>query len=426
MNSAPHRWRFFRAGGFDQVRLDTGADLLAMEQPDQKLWVALSCPVRGIEFDARTLALIDEDGDGHLRAPELIAAVRWASERLKDPETLARKQPGVSIADIRDESDKGARIVAAACALLCNLGKGEGDVVSVGEASSAQARFAERSLAAWEAARNSARPLGEATEAAHASVAAVTEKVEDYFVHCRLAAFDTRAAGALNVAEGAFTSLAAGMLNAQAEGIAALPLARVEAGAPLPLRHGVNPAWAEAIGALRDSAVTPLCGVRDSLAETDWQTIKAQSARFDAGKFAGIFAAVGLAIGAIGTALAAMVTGLLALKWWQIPLALAGPGAGYFRSSGDSRLVQAEKPQPRPDSGCQRLGDKRPRLHQHSLRHVAHPDRAIAGQRRALAHRSLRRKENALEPLPRHTRGSGPGRPGLAVPRHAALIAGTT
>ncbi|MEY4863894.1 MAG: hypothetical protein RLZ51_1989, partial [Pseudomonadota bacterium] len=47
-------------------------------------------------------------------------------------------------------------------------------------------------------------------------------------------------------------------------------------------------------------------------------------AAFDAGKFAGIFAAVGLAIGAIGTALASVVTGFLGLKAWQIPMALAG------------------------------------------------------------------------------------------------------
>jgi hypothetical protein len=45
---------------------------------------------------------------------------------------------------------------------------------------------------------------------------------------------------------------------------------------------------------------------------------------FDVGKFAGIFAAIGLAVGAIGTALASVVTGLFALKWWQMPLALVG------------------------------------------------------------------------------------------------------
>jgi hypothetical protein len=33
-----------RAGGFDQVKLETGADLLNLDQLDQKLWVALACP----------------------------------------------------------------------------------------------------------------------------------------------------------------------------------------------------------------------------------------------------------------------------------------------------------------------------------------------------------------------------------------------
>jgi hypothetical protein len=45
---------------------------------------------------------------------------------------------------------------------------------------------------------------------------------------------------------------------------------------------------------------------------------------FDAGKFAGIFAAVGLALGALGTAVASLVTGFLGLKAWQMPLALGG------------------------------------------------------------------------------------------------------
>ena len=45
---------------------------------------------------------------------------------------------------------------------------------------------------------------------------------------------------------------------------------------------------------------------------------------FDVGKFAGIFAAIGLAVGAIGTAIASMLTGLLGLKGWQMPLALIG------------------------------------------------------------------------------------------------------
>ena len=58
------------AAGITQVQLDSGADLLNLSSLDQKLWVALSCPVKGIEFDARTLAFVDSDGDGQVRAPE--------------------------------------------------------------------------------------------------------------------------------------------------------------------------------------------------------------------------------------------------------------------------------------------------------------------------------------------------------------------
>jgi len=45
---------------------------------------------------------------------------------------------------------------------------------------------------------------------------------------------------------------------------------------------------------------------------------------FDIAKFAGIFAAIGLAFGAIGSVLASVVGGFLALTWWKMPLAFLG------------------------------------------------------------------------------------------------------
>src|ERR1035438_10789430 len=77
-------------GGRDQVPLSTADDLLALGELDQKLWVALSCPVQGLQIDERTLTLIDSDGDGHVRPPEVIAAVTWACARLKDPGLLLK------------------------------------------------------------------------------------------------------------------------------------------------------------------------------------------------------------------------------------------------------------------------------------------------------------------------------------------------
>jgi len=52
--------------------------------------------------------------------------------------------------------------------------------------------------------------------------------------------------------------------------------------------------------------------------------IKPKKEPFDIGKNVGIFAAIGLAVGAIGTAVASIVTGLVALKWWQMILAITG------------------------------------------------------------------------------------------------------
>lgn len=45
---------------------------------------------------------------------------------------------------------------------------------------------------------------------------------------------------------------------------------------------------------------------------------------FDIAKFAGIFAAIGMAVGMIGTALASIFKGLFALKWWQLIVLFVG------------------------------------------------------------------------------------------------------
>jgi hypothetical protein len=73
-----HAWKFFRAGGVDQVVLATADDLVSLHTLDQKLRVALACPVEGVEMDARSLAMLDLDGDGRIRPPEILAAIARA------------------------------------------------------------------------------------------------------------------------------------------------------------------------------------------------------------------------------------------------------------------------------------------------------------------------------------------------------------
>jgi hypothetical protein len=61
-----HQWHFFRAGGVDQVSLKSGADLLALPELDQKLWVALAMPTRDVAIDPATMDLLDGDKDGRV------------------------------------------------------------------------------------------------------------------------------------------------------------------------------------------------------------------------------------------------------------------------------------------------------------------------------------------------------------------------
>src|SRR3954469_7795839 len=95
-----HVWKFFRVGGFDQVSITSGADIAHIGELDQKLWAALACPVRGLEFDERTMALIDSDKDGRVRAPEIISAVTFADDHLKDIGTIIKGVDRLALAEI--------------------------------------------------------------------------------------------------------------------------------------------------------------------------------------------------------------------------------------------------------------------------------------------------------------------------------------
>jgi hypothetical protein len=159
-------------------------------------------------------------------------------------------------------------------------------MISVEAASAAEAEYTARALAAWEASGAAARPLGEATEAASATLADVREKLDDFFVRCRLAAFDVRAGETLNASDDALKSLAGASLSAAHADIAALPLARVGAGATVPLGaaidSGINPAWATRIAAFREAVVVPLLGARAALTESDWLAVQDQLAVYSA------------------------------------------------------------------------------------------------------------------------------------------------
>ncbi len=65
--------------------------------------------------------------------------------------------------------------------------------------------------------------------------------------------------------------------------------------------------------------------VKSDLSAVEKSEVKKNEAvagTFDIAKYAGIFAAVGMAVGMIGSALVAVGSGIMGLKWWQFPLVI--------------------------------------------------------------------------------------------------------
>jgi hypothetical protein len=335
-----HTWRFFRAGGFDQVRFESGADLLNLGQLDQKLWAALSCPTRGVEFDTKTLDLIDADKDGRIRAPEILAIVKWACSMVKNPDDLLRSADAIELSSINDATPEGKQLLASARQILINLGKKDAASISVDDASDttkifAQTKFNGDGIIPADSAEDEATkavindiiaclgadtdrsgkpgisqakadqffadalahsdwakkaetdaanilPLGDKTADAIGAFKAVRAKVDDFFARCRLAAFDSRALAALNRQESEYLALAAKDMTITSSEVSGFPLARIEANKALPLKDGLNPAHASAISALQALVIKPMLGDKAALTEAEWASISAKLSAYEA------------------------------------------------------------------------------------------------------------------------------------------------
>ena len=327
-----NNWRFSRVGGFDQVCLDSGNDVLHLDRLDQKLWAALSCPTHGLEFDEKTLRLIDSDGDGRIRAPELIAAVQWAASALKNPDDLLKGENFLPLAAINDATPEGQEILAAAKRVLTNLGKAESTVVTVEDAADTVKIFAEtrfngdgvvpayaaedeavravveeimacigsepdrsgapgvsveklelffkscRDFTTWwsDAEKEQDRALSVFMNSGGepaAAFLAVRAKVDDFFLRCSLAEYDASAVEALNPSAEEYRTAASNGAGDSRDFLAKFPISRIEAGASLPLSASVNPAWAEAVAGLRAKVVAPVLGEKDALTAAEWEAL---------------------------------------------------------------------------------------------------------------------------------------------------------
>lgn len=324
-------WKFQRMGGLDQVTLRTAEELRHLGELDPKLWVILSCPASGLEFDARTLALIDTDKDGRIRIPEVVAAVDWACARLADPASLVDAPVAMPLAAITTATEDGRRLVATARSILKKRGKPETDAltqedVEIAVATAAQNTFNGdgvfppldelgdvikgfvadalavvggvadaggkpgigrpqadafmKAVADWRTWRTSVdqapHPLGPDTASAWDLLSHLKGKIDDYFLRVQFAAYAPQSTAALNVEDKVKTPAETGLLEPAT--LTGLPLAHIGAGgadAPLRASSGFNPAWADDMRRFF-AAMKPLLPTPDAMSREDWQALQAR------------------------------------------------------------------------------------------------------------------------------------------------------
>ena len=221
-----YKWKWTKEGRMAQVRFVTGEDIARLAELDQKCWAALSMPTTGVRFDARMLELMDADGDGRIRTPEVIAAVDFL------------KAKNVNLDDLLTPSEADRKKLADVLARQADL------------AASAPSAADKQALADWEAKGQTPEVavFGEATAAGEAALAAVESVIDAFF--------------------------------APPED---MPLVTEAPDVTLPLRDHLNPKHLEAIMAFADACVKPVLG--DGVTSIDrigWKKVKAAFAPYRA------------------------------------------------------------------------------------------------------------------------------------------------
>lgn len=331
---AKHRWSFDRLGGFDQVRLASDADWLALSTLDAKLWAVLSCPSRQLAVDNATFDLLDADHDGRVRVSEVQQSVVWACDVLMSPSLLSRRRAEFVLTDLRSDTQLGELLASVAKDVLEQAGLPLESAVNLPLVADAIARFAQQPfngdgvitaqsvndpelldaladvmqsvgrsedvsgqlgidsslldtfVAAvddrlrWldEANTAGAFVLGEQTEAAIAALDAVSAKIDDFFTRASLVAFDAQSMSALNPSLPIYEAMYGNLLTDATQDIAALPIAQVSAHATLSFSSGINPAWRHSLDSFYQKVVLPVLGERLALTLTDWQQLQQQFA----------------------------------------------------------------------------------------------------------------------------------------------------
>ncbi len=272
-----YTWTFNTIGGVTRVTINSGEDIAHLHELDQKLWTVLSCPVKGLEFDEATLRMLDTDGDEKIRVNEIVAASKWLTGALKNNDLLLNGNDSIALADLNADDEGGAAIIESSQRLLQKKGS-EGETISLADVADIKKAFDEKVKAKDDAtaAVFDERPYGDNTDDAITAVGAIKDKVADYFMRCKLIAFDENCAEAVDVSVEKIQAISEKNLASCSDQIADYPLARPNKEMKLYLDKGVNPAWQAMFDKVKTLTLNVDYAGAESIDEAQWNAVVAK------------------------------------------------------------------------------------------------------------------------------------------------------
>ncbi len=324
-----YKWQFENIGGCSRVKISSGEDIAHLDELDTKMWTVLSCPLKGLEIDEKSLTYMDFDADGKIRVNDVIGVSKWITKVLKNPNLLLQGTDSVNIEEINIENEEGLKLIKAAKQILVNLGKEE-TTISLADTADVAAIFAKtcfngdgvitpatsnepeeinaitlaiaktggtidrsgvqgvtapqieqfyaelKAYSDWCAAEVPA-PFGDKTDAVVVAYQALDAKMKDFFMRNKLASFSPDSTLALDVQTSRIEAISGENLSAKSEEIAAYPIARITGQSTLDLTAPINPAWAGQFKVLKEVAIS---ADKKTLSEEEWVAIGTQFAAY--------------------------------------------------------------------------------------------------------------------------------------------------
>lgn len=333
-----YEWKFSTIGGKNRVNIQSGEDIRHLGELDQKLWTVLSSPVTGLEFDEKTLRMLDSNNDGRIHVNEVVEAAQWLTSIINNPDLLLKKDDVLPFSAFNTDNPDGARLLASARQILSNLGL-EKDSISVADTDDSVAIFAKTGLngdgiiteqstddenlknviaeciasigsktdrsglqgvdadlieafyselAAYSSWKKSAQddksifPYGDDTAAVYDIVNKIRSKVADYFMRCKLAVFHAGSTNALDVSVNRIETISDQDLSTCLDEISKYPLARISNNSMLPIDERINPVWQSTFNTLRNLAFDKEFPGASEIDEEQWNAFVAKFSAYEA------------------------------------------------------------------------------------------------------------------------------------------------